>query len=287
MPNTGATLAVLLAVLYGRLPGGLVALILSFTWVWYCGLPPHNSFGLKTQDDVFRTLNHGGAALVVLVLTEKFRRLVDKAVERRDAEIARRSLLLEELEHRTKNNFALVVSLLETQKRSESNPAIQRASEIATSRIHSFARAYTNLAESQGEGGAVSVRPYLREVVTHFSDGGFHESVKVSFHSDECSLAREVAVAIGLFTNEALTNCAKYAFADGRAGQVKVRFDCGAHQQWELVVADDGIGEPPAGEDRQQSGLGTKLMAAFAQQARAKYSIDTSERGRTVRLTSA
>lgn len=277
--------AVLVAVLYGRWWGGLVALVSSFLWAWYFVLPPSGSFALLYKEEFPPVVVHGIAALTVLVLTEKFRRVVDTAMARRDAEITRRALLLQELEHRTKNNFSLVLSLLETQKREVADPVVKQALDLAASRIHSFARVYTNLAEREGESGSVDMRPYLREVVTHFSEGGFHERIKVLFRADDRSLAREVAVAIGLFTNEALTNCAKYAFADGRAGRVKVRFHCDA-QQWELVVSDDGIGEGTASDERECSGLGSTLMSAFAKQARAEYTINTSGSGRVVRLTS-
>ena len=277
--------AVLVAVLYGRWRAGLVAYVISFTWAWYYVLPPSDAFTLESAPATPAVAINAMAALIVLVLAETFCQVVASAVEERDAEIKRRVVLLQELEHRTKNNFALVLSLLETQKREEADPKIQRALELTTARIHSFARVYGNLAQSEGTSGSVAMRPYLREVVTHFSDGGFHERIKVSFRASDCSLPREVAVALGLFTNEALTNCAKYAFAAGRDGHVRVHL-CGDARQWELIVSDDGIGDCPVGEARGCTGRGTTLLGAFAQQAHAEYTIDTSDRGRVVRLAS-
>lgn len=205
----------------------------------------------------------------------------------RDAEIARRALLLRELEHRTKNNFALVVSLLNMQQRQQSDPQVIHALELATSRINSFARANANLAERQGEGGCVEMGPYLREVVTHFANGAFHAGIKVACKVTDCRLPREVAVGIGLFTNEALTNCAKYAFPDGSNGRVEVGFDCTGHG-WVLVIEDDGVGEARAAAGSGDgTGLGNTLMRAFARQAQADYCLEASAAGRRLRLAAA
>ena len=272
---------VLIATLYGRWRAGLIASVLSFVWTWYYILPLSGTFAFAAPSDAHRVALNAVSSLIVLVLAESFRRAVTTAVEERDGEIGRRTLLMRELDHRTKNNFALVVSLLELQKRRESDPQVGKALDLATSRIHSFARAYANLAESQGEGESVRMKPYIDEVVQRFSGGAFHDGIEVFVEAANCVLPREIAVAIGLFTNEALTNCAKYAFPDGRSGRVEVRL-AGDAEKWELVIEDDGVGNG----DRTGTGLGTTLLKAFAQQAQAEYELEAASTGRRLRLVS-
>jgi len=279
--------SVLIATLYGHWRAGLVAYLISFLSAWYFVLPTAMSFRFENPDDPQRVMINAATALVVLVFAESFRHAVTIAAEQRDAEIARRTMLMQELEHRTKNNFALVVSMLELQKRKETEPRVVHALDLATARIHSFARAYANLAETQGEGASVEMGPYLREVVTHFSDGAFHQGIKVGCTVADRRLPREVAVAIGLFTNEALTNAAKYAFPDGRTGRVEVQFSSGG-EDWELVIADDGVGDGERNAaPNSSSGLGTILLRAFANQAQATYEVDITDDGRRLRLCSA
>lgn len=275
---------VLIATLYGHALAGIMAYFTSFIWAWYYVLAPERSFQFEIATDPSRVIINAASALVVLVLAESFRAAVASGIAERDAEIDRREMMQQELVHRTKNNFALAASLLELQRNRESDSAAAAALGQAISRIHSFASAYANLAERQGEGAAVAMHEYLFEVVSRVTHGAFHDEVAVDVQADDCILPREVAVAIGLFTNEALTNCAKYAFPDGRAGRVSVRF---VHDgtQWHLSVADDGVGNAETKDG--SSGLGERLLEAFARQAGAQCEVETSDGGRILRLSSS
>ncbi len=276
---------VLIATLYGHWKAGVVSFVSSFAWAWYFVLPSVYSFTFEVATDPSRVAINAAAVLVVLVFAESFRRAVVTAIAQRDEQIERATMLQQELEHRTKNNFALAASLLEMQKRREQLPEVVTALEQAIARIHSFSSAYSNLALRQGEGAMVAMDDYLVDVVDRVTRGAFLDNVQVEVDvgTDNASMPREVAVAIGLFTNEALTNCAKYAFPDGRNGTVKVRF-AGAGDDWALAIEDDGIGT--AGEGENSTGIGERLLAAFAQQAGAQYHVDATPNGRSLHLAS-
>ncbi len=247
---------------------------------------PTYSFLFAVDTDLSRVVINGLAVSVVLVFAETFRRAVRNAADERDREIERRRMLMAEIEHRTKNNFALVVSMLELQKRKEADPLVTSALEQALARVNSFARAYANLSDRHGEGATVVMRPYMRELVEHMRSAGFPPHVSVILDCDECELPRETAVAIGLFTNEALTNCAKHAFPGMRAGSVVVAFACEG-QAWNLSISDDGVGARPGVRTEPVKGLGTRLYAAFAQQAGGRFSTESSNEGQRVILASA
>jgi len=86
---------------------------------------------------------------------------------------------------------------------------------------------------------------------------------------------------VGLFLNEALTNAAKYAFADGRGGMLEIILE-GTPADWRLAVRDDGAGS--AAQSDRDGGLGKSLMATFARQAEAEHSVDVTEDGCHVTL---
>lgn len=280
---------VLIATLYGHWRGGLAAWAASFVWAWYFVLPVSGSFEFIVATDPSRVAINAFASLVVVIFAEAFRMAVEAAMVERDREIERRIVLMQELEHRTKNNFALAASLLDLQKRHDASPELSAALDQAVARIRSFAYAYENVAESQGEGATVSMRTYLSEVVQGAVATTFSDRIEVSLECTACDLPREAAVAIGLFTNEVLTNCAKHAFPDNRAGNVDVHFHCEG-DSWTLSIIDDGNGIGAETSDVSGSGgvpgLGTKLLHAFAQQARANYVQEYSGKGCIVRLES-
>ncbi|MGB3794847.1 MAG: histidine kinase dimerization/phosphoacceptor domain -containing protein [Alteraurantiacibacter sp.] len=276
---------VLIATLYGHWKAGIVCYVSSFLWAWYFVLPAAHSFTFEVPTDPSRVAINGAAVLVVLLFAESFRRAVARAITQRDEQIDRATMLQQELEHRTKNNFALAASLLEMQKRREQLPEVINALQQAIARIYSFSSAYSNLALQQGEGAMVAMEDYLVDVVDRVTQGAFLDNVQVEVNidSERHSMPREVAVAIGLFTNEALTNCAKYAFPDGRDGRVNVRFK-GTGDEWSLAIEDNGIGT--AGVSKDSTGIGERLFAAFAQQAGAQYHVDATPNGRSLRLAS-
>ncbi|MEL1251421.1 sensor histidine kinase [Aurantiacibacter gilvus] len=278
---------VLIAALFGHWQAGLASFVTSFLWAWYYALAPVQSWEFEVASDPSRVAINAAAVLIVLFLAEAFRRAVSKALQERDEEIERRVMLQQELEHRTKNNFALAASLLEMQKRRESLPDVAAALDQAIARIHSFSSAYSNLALTQGEGAMVAMQDYLVDVVDRVARGAFLDNVEVEIDpgTTDLTMPREVAVAIGLFTNEALTNCAKYAFPDGQNGKVAIRFS-GEGERWSLAIEDNGVGIAAGESDENSDGIGERLFAAFAQQARAEYRIDARPGGRSLRLES-
>ena len=213
---------------------------------------------------------------VVALFAEFFRAAVQGYAEESETALERRLTLLAELEHRTKNNFALVASLLEIQKRREGSPELNRKLDDAIGRIRTFADAYSNLQLEQQEGADVMMRPYLTGLVDRIGRASFSDAVEVHCTAVDVVLPREIAVAIGLYVNEALTNCAKYAFADGRAGSIQVHF-AGDTAAWALDVEDDGAGATARSDAK--GGLGSDLLDAFARQARAAHKTSIDDRG--------
>ena len=273
---------VLLATLYGRWPAGVVGYAISFLWAWIRVMPMSDTALILPQGTLVAVAMNAASALVVLVFAETFRQAVEHERSAREAEIERRAVLLAELEHRTKNNFALVASLLELQKRRENSDVVARAFDDAIGRVRTFAEAYTHLAGEQGEGVIVEMRPYLDRLVARVSSAMLPPQVTVAAKFADVSLPRESAVAIGLFANEALTNCAKYAFPHGRAGVIEVTFEASGNA-WRLTIRDDGAGDAAPAQPS-GGGIGSQLLDAFARQARARQATRDSERGCEVSL---
>ena len=274
---------VLIATLFGRLFAGIVCLIVAFLWAWYVVLPFHWSFDFEVSSDQSRVLINFLAACVVLFLAEIFR----AAVRVREAELHesldRRRWLMAELQHRTKNNFALVASMIELQKRRQDNPAAAAALEDAANRVFSFSRAYAQLAVESAERkeGAIDMASYLEDVIDHLVHASFDDNVKVERRIAPIPLPRDQAVAIGLFLNEALTNAAKYAFGDGRQGELTIVLE-GSASDWRLDVRDNGAGS--AAPSEADGGLGRSLMRTFASQAGAEQDIEVNDQGCRVTL---
>lgn len=277
--------AVLLATLYGHWVAGLTTFSLSFAWAWYFVLRPIESFAFQDSTDSARVAINAIAALVVLVFAEAFRRAARSTMAEIRAAADRRLVLLAELEHRTKNNFALVASLLEIQKRRLGNAELDAPLNDAVLRVRTFADAYSNLAMEQEEGAEVEIKPYLEQLIDRVTAAAMPRDIEVRREIDSLALPREVGVAIGLYVNEALSNCAKYAFPEGSAGTVVVRFTADPVHGWTLLVEDNGAGaSTPVAST---GGLGSRLLEAFANQARATHLAGATTYGFRTQLKAA
>lgn len=259
---------ILLATLYGHWRAGIAAFLTTFLWAWFFILPEQNSFFFTDPTDPARVMLNAASALIVLVFAEAFRRAARRTVDQ-ITEVSDRSLaLLADLEHRTKNNFALVASMLEIQKRRIQQVELHGPLDDAIGRVRTFAEAYSALASEQGDGQAVAMKPYLDQFLDRIEGSALPSNVCMYREIDEVLLSREIAVAIGLYLNEAVVNAAKYAFPGGRAGTLAVFFHV-RDGRWRLTIEDDGVGADAVSHS--PGGIGSKLLAAFAHQAGATH----------------
>lgn len=260
--------AVLLATLYGHWRAGLTALCVTFFWAWFFVLPMPSSFYFSDPTDPPRVFLNAVCTLVVLVFAEAFRRAAHATMNEIRERADRRLTLLADLEHRTKNNFALVASMLELQKRRIPQQELHAPLDDAVGRVRTFADAYTALALEQSDDPSVEMKPYLDYLLNRVEASSLPPSVKLFREIDVATLSREEAVAIGLYLNEAVSNACKYAFPDGRSGTIAVFFHV-RDGAWRFTIEDNGIGESAISHPG--GGLGSQLLAAFAAQAQATH----------------
>lgn len=127
------------------------------------------------------------------------------------------------------------------------------------------------------------MKPYLETLLDRLQRAAMPEHLGLYREIDAITLPRETAVAIGLYLNEALSNCLKYAIPDDRKGTVGVFFHVNG-QDWTLTVDDDGIGNGAAPKQN-GGGLGSNLMSAFAQQAGARHEAGPMAKGFRTSIT--
>lgn len=255
--------AVLIATLFARWQSGLVALVIVTVAGWYFVLPERMSFVLETPADDTRIVVNFLSGLAIIAVAELFRRAIRRTVAERDAKISECDLFLREIDHRVKNNFASVVSLLDLQRRGARDEGTREALAEALGRVESIARAHNALYRHVGNVDLVELCPYGEELCEALSMALFlRGSIRLHREFDAVSLPRDRVISIGLLINELVTNSAKHAFSDRTQGNISVKFHR-TDDGYRLVVADDGIGLPADCQD----GLGMRLVAAFARDA--------------------
>jgi two-component sensor histidine kinase len=264
--------AALMATLLGGWEAGVGTMVVSEFGAWVFVLPKDGSGG-HTQLQIASTVLVTITVIAVIAAGEGFRIALQKIVAERNAKLAERELLFRELQHRVNNDFALVNSLLDLQRRKSSDPETRRALEQAIGRIRSVARVHQHL-YTLPDIGAIDVRQYLRDLCAALAEATLPPAgVYLRCHCDEAYMPRSRAIAVGLVTNELITNAVKHAFPEDREGDIDVRFEK-TETGWCLSVRDNGVGFPTA--QQLKTGLGAGLIEEFVRQAGGTLSLESS-----------
>lgn len=261
------------AVAFGR-SAGILATLSSAAAANYFAMSSYGSFAVRWPEAIFLLLY-----LVVCLAFAWFTDALFHTVsELRRAE-SEKSLLLEELVHRTRNDLMMVISVLTVQARRHSDPQVRAELESAVARVRAICEVQERL-RSVGKQGQVEIAGYLRELGHGL--GQLQQDVRpivVRVNAEQARVRAPVAMAIGLIVNELITNAFKYAFPEGRGGTVEVRLQRDA-EGMVLSVQDDGTG-CPAGK---AGGMGSRLVGLLASQLGGKVERLPSERGHHVRV---
>jgi two-component sensor histidine kinase len=272
--------ATLLATLFARWQAGALTAALTILYSWYFVLPPDNSFALNPGDGgrvAVAALAYGA----IVAIADGFRVAVRQAQAERNRQLAERDLMLEEFDHRVKNNFALVASLLDMQRRRAKDEGTAQALGSALARIESIARAHRHLYRGAPTPGTIDMAAYLGELCSALSEALFlRAALTLDCDSDSVQMPRDRAVSIGLILNELVTNAAKHAFEGRAAGTIQVRFRA-TESGWRLTVADNGHGIP-ADKPVREGALGQRLVEAFAKQAGGTIATESGPGGTTI-----
>lgn len=229
-------------------------------------------------DDGSVYLPENGLFVVTAVgtaLVAEFLRAEMKRVRQADKT---KSVLLQEMAHRTKNNLAVLTAMIRLQAKN-AEPAVAAALEATARRIHVTSQVYDHLSHSQ-DSRLVGMRYFLNGVVDKiFLSLAPQGPIAFEVLSDDVALPHNQALAIGIITNELVTNALKYAFPESRPGQVTVELSVA--KDIALSVSDNGVGHN--GED-DPSGLGSRIVMLLTQQLGGTLSYARLEPGLSAQL---
>lgn len=181
--------------------------------------------------------------------------------ERKQAE-ANQKVLLDELNHRVKNNMQMLNALLRAAQRETRSAEARVVLSDASNRVGAMAAAQQVLYDA-GNATTYSAKDFL-EGVCASAKQAFSGSVNISVA--DCTSARlsnDTAMPLALILNELLTNAAKHGRNATGDGSIQVRLTK-APDSYLLEVEDDGPGFDAGEASKRASGLG--LVSGLARQ---------------------
>lgn len=196
-----------------------------------------------------------------------------KAEEEIKHQLSEKEIILKETHHRIKNNFATIVSLLNLQCNSVTNPEIQSALQDAIGRVNSMQVLYEKLLLTD-DYRETSIKQYLMNLIDEIMQiFPGNAEIKIESQIDDFQLDPKRMVPIGIIINELLTNTMKYAFSGKTSGSIEVTLkeDNG---DVTLSIQDNGNGLPDGFDIDTQKGFGLMLVKMLCQQLGGSFNIE-------------
>jgi len=157
---------------------------------------------------------------------------------REDADI--KAALLQELNHRVRNNLAAISGFLEMELVRSGGSGAQAVLQRATARVRSMGVVHDVLAAHENQLAPFrDVAERLTRAIQPFYDSA--GVIQTSIIGDAMLLPQEQVSPLAMVLNELLTNCFRHAFPGECAGSIQIIL-AEKPASFELVVNDDGIG---------------------------------------------
>ncbi len=185
-------------------------------------------------------------------------------------------ILLKEIQHRVKNNFQVMLSLLSLQARHIQDPQYQDIFRVSQNRIKTLALVYEKLYYSK-DFSSINFSEYVQQLIKNivyvYSVNPLKISIKLNIET--LFLELDQAVPCGLIINELVSNSIKFAFPEDRSGEITVDLSQKGNNL-ELKVTDNGIGIPINIDYKSTETLGLQLVMTLTAQMDGLINYDGS-----------
>ncbi len=207
------------------------------------------------------TLGLAGIAVDITRLVE-----IEQALETACKE---KELLYRELQHRIKNTFSVITSLLRLENTRGLSPESEALLRKLLSRVEAVSLVYQNLYGKEGS-APVDASEYLvqiaENIIRSYTDAAAGEGHRIRLETDfePVELSPDTAVPLGIILTELMTNAVKYGFRE-EGGTVLLSLSSG-REGLVFRVFNDGIPLPESVDVENPETLGLRLVRALTSQ---------------------
>ncbi len=198
-----------------------------------------------------------------------------KAEEMINHSLQEKVVLLREIHHRVKNNLQVISSLLNLQSASIDDPKSLEIFRESQSRVRSMALIHEKLYQSK-DLNKIEFDEYINTLVRDLftSYNVDPDKIVLNCNLEGIFLGVDTAILCGLIINELISNSLKYAFPNGKMGEISIGLTKSTNNGYTLVVRDNGIGFPENIDYRNTDSLGLQLVTTLTDQLGGNISLN-------------
>jgi PAS domain S-box-containing protein len=183
--------------------------------------------------------------------------------------------LLREIHNRVKNNFAILISLMNMQRSQSVAPELSTSLNDLQLRVRTMSLVHEQLYKSQ-EISTIPFDNYLHHLAHIISSSYNNKHVQLQTEIAPCSVAIEIALPLGLIVNELITNAYKYAFPGGNTGVIRVILNRESEHEFCIIICDNGIGLPADFAMDTAQSMGSQIVGILIEQIEATINVSSN-----------
>ena len=179
--------------------------------------------------------------------------------------------LIDEVQHRVKNNLQMVVSLLNTQSVYLTDEAAVATVKDSLRRVQTMSLIHQKLYVDENT-SLIDMPEYINDLVDYLRES-FDMDTRISFQQTVEPLYLDVsqAVPLGLIINESVVNSIKYSKDQDVTVHISLRREDENHLL--LEIADNGVGLPVEFDWVEHQSMGLDLLKGLSKQLKGHLSI--------------
>jgi two-component sensor histidine kinase len=183
-----------------------------------------------------------------------------------------KTILLQEIHHRVKNNLQVIVSLLRIQSRDLKSEEAKSSFQDAIARILTMSLIHQKLYEKKSLMN-IDIKDYLNTLVKNLIEtGSTQENIKHNVESSLKSISPKRIVPLGLIINELVSNSLKHAF--DQSGRIELTLTPEENLGFKMTYFDDG-----RWVENDKITFGTQLIEIFTEQLDGSYERQITDEG--------
>ena len=184
-----------------------------------------------------------------------------------------KTVLLQEIHHRVKNNLQVIISLLRIQSNELKKPDLKQSFDEAISRIMAMSLIHKKMYENESLVN-IDIVDYLNTlvedlIITNVTNNDVDYEVKANVER----IGSKTIVPLALIINELVTNSIKHAFEDG--GKIKLEISKKEGEFFEMIYSDNGKWKSKSKE----TSFGLQLIEVFSEQLDGSFERTVNEKG--------
>lgn len=205
-----------------------------------------------------------------------------KAKQTLEIVLNEQNILLQEVNHRVKNNLSIVASLMNLQSQKSRDDYHKQLFLECRNRLDSIAAVHELIYKTKSY-SYINFKEYLNQILDHISESYRSiDQVKIIKNLIEVHVDISAAIPLALIVNELITNAYKHAFANKKEGVIEVSLHENNKQVF-LSIKDNGHGF-----DKNiipKNSIGMDILSGLVEQIDGTCAVISDEKGSEFKIS--